>query len=56
MNAYLPVQTWRQVMAMLVMLIMTAVVLAAVVGLGWLIWDYVIGGLLPYSDPEPPNS
>jgi hypothetical protein len=41
---------------MLVLLTVSVVVLAALVGIGWLIWDYLIDNPLPYRDPEPPES
>jgi hypothetical protein len=45
-------QTLRQVVAMLVLLVVSLLVVAALVGLGWLVFDYLVGNPLPYRDPE----
>jgi hypothetical protein len=56
MNAYAAEQTLRQAVAVAVLLIVSVVILAMLVGLGWLVWEYLIDSILAYSDPEPPAS
>jgi hypothetical protein len=51
-NAYPAGQTLRQAVAMLVLLVVSLLVVAALVGLGWLVFDYLVGNPLPYRDPE----
>ena len=52
MNAYPAEQAWRQTATMLLRLIAFVVFLAAIIGLGWAVWDYLINNPLPYRDPE----
>ena len=52
MNAYPAEQAWRQTATMLLRLIAFVVFLAAIIGLGWAVWDYLISNPLPYRDPE----
>jgi hypothetical protein len=39
-------------MTMLLRLVALVVFLAAVVGLGWAVWEYIVSNPLPYRDPE----
>ena len=52
MNPYPAEQAWRQTATMLLRLIAFVVFVAAVIGLGWAVWDYLISNPLPYRDPE----
>jgi hypothetical protein len=52
MDRYPADQTWRQTVTVLLRLIALVVFLAAVTGLGWAAWEYMINSPLPYRDPE----
>ena len=52
MNAYPAEQPWRRTVTTLLRLIALVVFLAAVIGLGWAVWDYLMSNPLPYRDPE----
>jgi hypothetical protein len=52
MDAYYAGPKWRQAVAMLVLLTVSVVILATLIGIGWLIWDYLVDNPLPYRDPE----
>ena len=52
MGTYHADQRWRRTVTLLVRLIALVVFLAAVIGLGWAVLDYMISNPLPYHDPE----
>ena len=52
MGPYPAEHAWRQTMTMLLRLVALVVFLAAVVGLGWAVWEYIVSNPLPYRDPE----
>jgi hypothetical protein len=52
MDTYPADQPWRQTMTVVLRLIALMVFLAAVIGLGWAVLDYMISNPLPYRDPE----
>jgi hypothetical protein len=52
MNAYATAPNWRRAVAILVLLTVAAVVLATLVGIGWLVWNHLVDNPLPYRDPE----
>ena len=52
MDTYPADQPWRQIVTVVLRLIALVVFLAAVIGLGWAVLDYMIGNPLPYRDPE----
>jgi hypothetical protein len=56
MNAYVAPPPWRQAVVIFVLLVVSTVVVATLLGLGWFLWDYLIHNPLPYQDPEPPAS
>ena len=56
MNAYVAAPAWRQAVAIFAVLMVSIVVIATLLGLGWFLWDYLINNPLPYQDPEPPAS
>jgi hypothetical protein len=51
-NAYATTPKWRRAAAILVLLSVSVVVLATLVGIGWLVWNYLMENPLPYRDPE----
>ena len=52
MDAYPADQAWRRTVTVLLRLVALLVFLAAVIGLGWAVLDYMISNPLPYRDPE----
>ena len=52
MDTYPADQTWRRTVTVLLRLLAFVVFLAAVIGLGWAVLDYMISNPLPYRDPE----
>ena len=52
MDTYPADQTWRRTVTVLLRLVALVVFLAAVIGLGWAVLDYMISNPLPYRDPE----
>ena len=52
MDTYHVDQRWRRTMTLLLRLVALVVFLAAVIGLGWAVLDYMISNPLPYRDPE----
>ena len=52
MNAYPNDQAWRQATAIFAVLLGVLVMFAAIVVLGWWLWDFVIDNPMPYRDPE----
>ena len=52
MATYHADQRWRRTVTLLLRLIVLVVFLAAVIGLGWAVLDYMINNPLPYRDPE----
>ena len=53
MDTYPADQHWRRTLTVLLRLIALVVFLAAFIGLGWAVLDYMIRNPLPYRDPEP---
>jgi hypothetical protein len=52
MDTYPADQRWRQTVTVLLRLIALLVFLAAFLGLGWAVLDYMMSNPLPYRDPE----
>ncbi len=52
MDTYSADQPWRHTVTVVLRLIALVVFLAAVIGLGWAVLDYMISNPLPYRDPE----
>ena len=52
MDTYPADQAWRRTVIVLLRLVALVVFLAAVIGLGWAVWDYMITNPLTYRDPE----
>jgi hypothetical protein len=52
MDTYPANQRWRRTVTVLLRLIALVVFLAAVIGVGWTVLDYMISNPLPYRDPE----
>ena len=48
----MPPPDWRRAVAILVLLTVSLVILATLVGIGWLVWNHLVDNPLPYRDPE----
>jgi len=51
-NRYPTDQAWRQATATFALLLGVLVMFAAMVLLGWWLWEFVIDNPMPYRDPE----
>ena len=52
MNAYPNDPAWRQATAIFAVLLGVLAMFAAIVVLGWWLWEFVIDNPMPYRDPE----